>query len=120
MDSRRCGGDGWAVVDLAVRVLHVALSYRGHVGLVVAAARRVGEQKGAEFEQAQPDVRHPVPRALSVLTGQKRGGGQRYRPERVEREVDLVGDRLDDAERVVGDRRVAGMDGPGDADLRPG
>ena len=80
---------GPAVVDLAVRVLHVGLAHRVDVAVEVAAARRVGHGQRGQLEQAQRHVRDPLAAALPVLAGHERRRGQRDGAERVERQVRL-------------------------------
>src|SRR4051812_33730497 len=106
-----------AALDLAARVLHVGAADGVHVAVEVALLRRVAHQQRRELEQAQADVGQPLAAALLPLAGDERRGREGERAERVDGEVRLVGNDLDDPERVVGQGAVARVDRAGGADL---
>lgn len=70
-----------------------------------------------QFEQAQRHLWDPVARPLAPLAAEQRGRGQAQGAGRVEDEMHLVRNELDDAQRIVRQGAVAGMHRAGDPDL---
>src|SRR4051812_4263537 len=106
-----------AVVDLLMGVERVGLPDGFDVAVEVAAAGRVGDRQRSELEGGEGDVWDPVARALLELAAHERGRGERDGADRVQGEVRFERDQLDDTERVVRERAVAGVDRSRDPDL---